>query len=414
MPTKIVELEFSEEIAPIWGLENYDSLWILVRCHKRPIGWVWYSISNSNIPMISAEQLRQAILEQLGERLILEMIMTQLSNPQVDNYSMEPISIVVCTRDRTQQLEVCLKSLLALNYPTYEIVVVDNAPSNDDTAQLVSHLPVRYVREDRPGLDWARNRGIAEAQYSIVAFTDDDAQVDRFWLQAINRAFAEPEVMAVTGLVAPAELETSAQFLFELDYGGMGHGFSRREIKRERLTEPELLWASSFGVGVNMAFRRHIFEKIGLFDVALDVGTPSRGAGDVEMFHRLVVQGYQLVYVPAMLVWHTHRRYLPALHQQIYDNGRSFGCYLLTCFRNRSVSTISILKFFLYNWLFQWIVRNLVFSPRKLPRYFALVELAGMISSPFAYRATQACAKRVVTTHSQSKIEQRQPEGALL
>lgn len=408
------DIELSEKIAPVWVGSRYDSLYILVRYEQQPIGWVWFSIPNSSIPMISAEQLRQAILEQLGERLIPEMIMTQLSNPQVDNYSMEPISIVVCTRDRAQQLEVCLKSLLALDYPTYEIVVVDNAPNNDDTAQLVSHLPVRYVREDRPGLDWARNRGIAEAQYSIVAFTDDDAQVDHFWLQAINRAFAEPEVMAVTGFVAPAELETSPQFLFELDYGGMGHGFSRREFKRERLTESELLWASSFGVGVNMAFRRHIFEKIGLFDVALDVGTPSRGAGDVEMFHRLVTQGYPLIYTPAMIVWHTHRRYLPSLHQQIYDNGRSFGCYLLTCFRNRSVSTISILKFFLYNWLFQWIVRNLVFPPRKLPRYFALVELAGMISSPFAYRATQACAKRVAITHSQPKIEQRQPEGALL
>ena len=80
----------------------------------------------------------------------------------------EPISVIVCTRDRTEQLNRCLNELLSVKYPEYEIIVVDNAPSDERTAKLVENLDsVRYVREDNPGLDWARNRGIEEAKYEI-------------------------------------------------------------------------------------------------------------------------------------------------------------------------------------------------------------------------------------------------------
>ncbi|MDZ7959633.1 MAG: glycosyltransferase [Aulosira sp. DedQUE10] len=400
MPTKVLELELSEKIVPIWGGEGYDSLLILVRYHQQPLSWVWVSISNPSTPMVSAEQLQQEIANQLGTELMRAVSKRNLSDRETSSKPPEaisPISVIVCTRDRTTQLERCLQSLLSLNYPNYEIIVVDNAPSNDETAKLVARLPVRYVREDRPGLDWARNRGITEARYDILAFTDDDVQVDNFWLQAITNAFAESEVMAVTGLVAPAELETLPQFLFEFDYGGMGKGFRRKMIRRDTLSEREIIWASSYGVGANMAFRRNLFAKIGFFDVALDVGTPSGGGGDIELFHRVVAQGHTLLYEPAMLVWHTHRRYFSALRQQIYDNGRAFGCYLLTCIRNQSVSRSSILKFWLSDWLGKWTLRNLIRPPRKLPRQLVVLELAGMFFSLFAYRATQASARRIAT-----------------
>ncbi len=97
------------------------------------------------------------------------------------------------------------------------------------------------------------------------------------------------------------------------------------------MSDRRLLWASGFGVGVNMAFRREVLDAIGGFDVALDVGTPSRGGGDVALFHRFVARGYTLHYDPSALVWHTHRRQFAALHRQVYDNGRSFGCYLIRC-----------------------------------------------------------------------------------
>lgn len=397
MPTKVVELDLSEAIQPIWGMESYDSVWALVRHHQKPLGWVWFDSPYPRSAFISQEQIQQTVHDWFGPKLLQVGLGKQIfGNSSAESLTPveEPISIVVCTRDRTTQLAGCLKALMGLNYSQYEIIVVDNAPTNDSTAKLVQSLPVRYVREDRPGLDWARNRGIQEARYNIVAFTDDDARVDTSWLASINQAFADPEVKAVTGFVAPAELETSAQLCFELVYGGMGHGFETKVMRRSHLSELGLLWASGFGVGANMAYRRDVFDAIGLFDVALDVGTPSHGGGDVEMFHRLVALGHTLVYEPSMIVWHQHRRLSSGLQKQIYDNGRSFGVYLLTCLRNQTARPLTVLTFWLVHWFWQWIVVRFI-RPGKLPRHLVLVELWGMLHSPFAYIKTQQHAQRI-------------------
>src|SRR6185312_16003710 len=100
----------------------------------------------------------------------------------------------------------CLESLAALDDPPFEILVIDNAPADDATERLVRGRfgHVRYVRELRPGLDWARNRAIEESVGEIIAFTDDDVIVDRGWTLALARVFASaPNAWAVTGLVAP-------------------------------------------------------------------------------------------------------------------------------------------------------------------------------------------------------------------
>lgn len=402
MSVKVHDLELSEELKPVWGNEGYEGLYTLVRYHGRPFGWAY--TANPYQQVISTSRLREAIAEQLGWKLVSAVLGKQIIAERTDSMPLWPISIVVCTRDRTDQLEGCLDALLGLDYPDYEIIIVDNAPRSEDTTRLAARLSVRYVREDRPGLDWARNRGIAVARHSIIAFTDDDARPDRGWLRAIACAFAEPEVMAVTGLIAPAELETTAQMRFEFQYGGMVQELRRRTIKREALTARELLWASTFGAGANMAFRRELFAAIGLFDVALDVGTPSGGAGDVEMFHRLVARGYTLVYEPSVLVWHTHRRDAAALRRLIFNNGRSFGTYLLTCIRNGTMSKFSILRFAAREWLGWWMLRRL-FRPGGLPRHLVVLELVGALLSPLIYKATQARAKKVAAAHHEQEPE---------
>ena len=391
-PLKILDLELSQKITPIEGLEQYYGLFGLVRYHGRPVGKCL--MAGLRQPVVYGEQIREAICTQLGPELESIVLGKEFGVSVNGTVAPIPISAIVCTRNRVTNLESCLNALLALDHPDYEIIVVDNAPTNDDAAQLVARFPVRYIREERPGLDWARNRGIAEARHDIVAFVDDDARPDHFWLRAIASAFAEPEVMAIAGLVAPAELETPAQNMFEFVYGGMSRGFRRRTIKRNSLMLDQLLWASGFGVGTNMAFRRDVFSSIGLFDVALDVGTPSGGGGDVEMFHRLVARGHTMVYEPAALVWHSHRRDRAALQRLVYNNGRSFGAYLLTCARNRTVSRMSILYFALRSWLWSWLLRNLI-RPRNLPRHLAAIELAGAFLSPIMYAKAQLHSKKV-------------------
>jgi glycosyltransferase involved in cell wall biosynthesis len=289
----------------------------------------------------------------------------------------------------------CLLALKKQLYENYEILVVDNAPDNDDTKQLAQRLRVRYVRESKPGLDRARNMGIREARNGIIAFTDDDAKTDPLWLQSIARGFRDPGVTALTGYVAPTEMETRAQQMFEWAYGGMGHGFVRKVYDGSTMGEREKLAVSGFGVGANMAYRKEWFSRGGYFDHALDVGTPSSGGGDIEMFHRVVAFGEKLVYEPDMLVWHTHRRTMEHLHKQVFNNGRSFVCYLMTCFRNGTADTGNVLGFFFKNWLYHWHLKNLFFGNGLVSRRLLITELKGMMTGPSAYFESRRSAKQL-------------------
>lgn len=395
MAIKVMEIEFTEEINPIRQLEEYEGVRILVRYRGRPRGWAYVS-NNPWEQTISAERVRQTIVDQLGKELVRSTLEEQFGAvPEaVADRHLPPISVVICTRDRTDLLKGALEALLALDYPDREIIVIDNAPANTSTAELVARLPVRYVKEERPGLDWARNRGIAEARHEIIAFTDDDVRPDRGWLRGIAAGFADPEIMAVSGLVAAAELETVAQQQFELIYGGMLQYLDSRKFNGSELSVQELLWGSKYGVGANMAFRRQVFEAAGNFDVALDVGTATRGGGDIEMFHRILAKGYATFYEPRALVWHLHRRSDKALSKQLQDNGRCFGAFLLTCDRNRTVPRLEILKFAMFNWFGWWLVRRLR-NPGLLPRQLVVSELLGALDSPFAYRKAQLQAQRL-------------------
>jgi glycosyltransferase involved in cell wall biosynthesis len=406
MATKVKDITLKELTKPIDVESRYQHYHLLIRTEHQPIGWIsFWNLAGK--AAITEKEIYYAIQTQLTANLIKPALSRRLGFQKKEMVSWPKISVVICTRNRCDNLRRCLNSFTTVQYEHFEIIVVDNAPTNEDTYQLVSTFPVRYVREDRPGLDWARNCGISEASYEIVAFTDDDALVDPHWLEALARAFSDPEVMAVTGFVAPSELETHAQHVFEFGYGGMGHGFARKTIKKNNLSARELLWASGFGVGANMAFRKQVFQHIGNFDVALDVGTASHGGGDIEMFHRLVHRDYKLVYEPAAIIWHTHRREMTALKKQVFDNGRSFGCYLITCLHSGSVKTKTVIRFLVIDWFKNWICRNLIRPRRQFPRKLALIEFWGMITSPFAYIISQANAKKIITSVPTNKYKRQ-------
>lgn len=409
MAIKIIEVEFTKQIEPIRGLPNYEGIRILVRYRGKPLGWAYVN-NNPWQQTISADRVRQTIVEQMGKELVRETLAEKFQ-PVTDTIAdrhLPPVSVVICTRDRTDLLKGAMEALLALDYPHREIIVVDNAPSNSSTAEFVARYPVRYVKEERPGLDWARNRGIAEAQHDIIAFTDDDARPDRGWLRAMAAAFADPEVMAASGLVAAAEMETLPQQQFELVYGGMLQHLDKFKVPGNLLSAKDRLWASKYGVGANMAFRRQIFEAVGNFDVALDVGTATRGAGDIEMFHRILAKGYATFYDPRALVWHLHRRSDKAFSRQLQDNGRSFGAYLLTCDRNRTVPRLELLKFAASEWLGWWLLQRLR-HPGKLPRRLVVSELLGALQSPFAYREAQSQARKLAALAGVESEEVEEP-----
>ncbi|MBW3585301.1 MAG: hypothetical protein KY448_05475 [Cyanobacteria bacterium 0813] len=145
---------------------------------------------------------------------------------------------------------------------------------------------------------------------------------------------------------------------------------------------------------VNMAFRRQVFPTVGNFDVALDVGSITRGAGNMEMFHRILAKGYSTFYDAIAFVWHLHRRRDKACSRQLQDNGRSFGAYLLTCDHNRTVPRLEILHFAWSRWPNRLLLRCLML-PGWLACKLVVNELLGSLQSPFAYREGYLQAQRL-------------------
>lgn len=325
-----VDIDLERPLGDLAGLGAYTRVLVLVRLRGVPVGYVSAPVTDG---AVTGRALGRRISESLEDRLVRRAIAARLlSGASVPTTTSNPVlTIIVCTRNRPEDLADCLSSLEPLVDERHEVLVVDNAPSDDRTERVVHarNRPMRYVREDRPGLSWARRCGVALANGQFVAFVDDDVRVDAAWAEAVVSAFAEAGVMAVLGLVAPAELDTRAQQDFEW-HGGFGRGFDRRWLRRatHQAAAPAFANTGTFGTGANMAFRRTIFSEVGLFDTALGAGTPAEGGEDLDMIFRILEAGHTVVYEPAALVWHRHRRDDAALRSQVISWGRGMSAYL--------------------------------------------------------------------------------------
>ncbi|SIR44363.1 glycosyltransferase family 2 protein [Pontibacter lucknowensis] len=230
-----------------------------------------------------------------------------------------PIAAVICTRDRPSQLQNCLSMLLSLPCRPQEIIVVDNAPSNDASAEVVKQFgEVTYIKEPRPGLDIARNTGARDAQASIVAYVDDDVTVHPLWAYQVWKTFQDPGIAAMTGLVIASELKTEAQFIFEKHWSfnrGYTDIFYTPDFIQATLSQGPPVWV--IGAGANMAFRKELFEQVGYFDELLDVGAAGC-SGDSEMWYRILIKGYTIHYNPRAIAYHEHRREIEGLKKQIF------------------------------------------------------------------------------------------------
>jgi GT2 family glycosyltransferase len=244
------------------------------------------------------------------------------------------LSVIVCTRDRPDDLRRCLASLVPTLPAGSELIVVDNAPETGTARRVVEGFPaVRRVPEARPGLSAARNAGIAAARGEILAFTDDDVEVHPLWARRILAAFADPAVACTTGLVLPAALESEAQLVFEFGLGGLGRGFVPRRFGpdwfRSFRRDCPPVW--SLGAGANMAIRRSAIERVGSFDERLGAGA-SGCSEDSELWYRLLAAGLTCRYAPEAVVFHHHRGDWAALRAQAHEYMRGHVAALLVQF----------------------------------------------------------------------------------
>jgi GT2 family glycosyltransferase len=227
-----------------------------------------------------------------------------------DGKQLPTLAAVICTRDRPDDLRRCLGSLSASNVEPDEVIVVDNAPATDASRRVVEDFPsVRYVPEPVPGLSVARNAGAVAATAQLVAYLDDDSSVHPDWVRRVREEFADPTVMAVTGLLLPAALDTPAQVAYEAPaslfhqarYQRLSYG--REFLERTKRRGPPV-WR--IGGGANMAFRREAFAVAGGFDERLGAGAAGCSE-DSEFWYRVIAAGWECHYQPAAVVFHHHR-----------------------------------------------------------------------------------------------------------
>jgi GT2 family glycosyltransferase len=244
-------------------------------------------------------------------------------------------SVIVATRDGDATLGPCLDSLLALDYPSYEVIVVDNASRGDGVRAIVeerqaAHPQLSLVREERPGVAIAHNRGLATARGRVLAFTDDDVVADPLWLARLAAPFERsPRVGCVTGLILPSELESPAQVWTDAHWG-FGKGFEQRVFDRDSGDGSPLYpyAAGVFGSGANMAFSREALRSIGGFDPALGTGSRALGGEDLAAFFDVIDAGHELVYEPTAVVLHHHRPDYASLRTQAYGYGVGLTAYI--------------------------------------------------------------------------------------
>jgi len=392
MPTAVLDLDLQHLPPAITVPGSYGRALILIRLRGHPVGQVVLPVIGGRI---GGAKLRDALVDAAGRTLWERWLHDWLGweEARATNAAPPTATVAVCTRDRPEDLRRCLEAIMRLPDDGQEVLIVDNCPSTEMTRCLVeSYGRVRYVREERPGLDVARNRALREARHEVVAFTDDDTVPDRGWLRALLRNFDDPLVLCVTGLTMPLELETKAQEWFER-YSAFGRGFGRTIFDQKRISP---LAAGRVGAGANMAFRRSVIELVGPFDEALDAGTLTRSGGDTEMFSRILAAGYRIVYDPAVLNWHRHRRTWEELRQTLYGYG--VGVYALWTRHLLFERELTVLKL-AWGWFrhtqLPALVRSLLQRPGSIPLDLLLAELRGCATGPWAYLSSRRRLKRL-------------------
>jgi glycosyltransferase involved in cell wall biosynthesis len=221
-----------------------------------------------------------------------------MSRPQ-----MPQVSVVVPALDAVATIEECLRSLLALRYPSdrYEIVVVDNG-SRDGTLAVLAGFgdAIVLVSEKRRGRSAARNAGIRRARGQILAFTDADCTVDPDWLHELVEPLDDPGVGIAGGRILARAGANDAELFGETIHD------ARASI---------LYWPPPYVTTGNWASPRTVLEHVGLFDEGL------RRCEDVELSYRIGKAGYSLVYRPEAVVYHRNKRSLLALCREGWQHG---------------------------------------------------------------------------------------------
>lgn len=385
LPLVIDLSETPRELVSAPDQEPYSRAWCLILDRGVPS-------EEHEVALDGTERTTADVLARLEGNLVLG---APLQMAEADRRYRADTSVVIATRGRPRLLAECLASIAEGTVVPHRVIVVDNAPPDDRTKELVARYriegsAVEYVREDRPGLAHAHNAAVTRVRTGIVAFTDDDVRVHDRWLENLTGAFdADPDTVCVTGLIAPRELDTLPQQWVE-GQGVYSKGLRPRVFDnvQHRGDDPMFPYtAGSFGSGANMAFRTVFLNSIGGFDGALGTGTVTKGGDDLAVFYDVIRHGGRLTYVPSAIVLHPHHRDYASLRRQVYGYGAGLGAHLTRCILEEPRAAVTMLRHHraatarLSAILHPSAARGLPAYPRELSR----AQRSGLASGPARY-----------------------------
>jgi GT2 family glycosyltransferase len=214
------------------------------------------------------------------------------------------ISVVVCTYNGSRHLPACLEAVRRLEYPSYEVIVVDDG-STDGSAPIAESYGVRVISVPNGGLSRARNIGAEAANGKIVAYLDDDAAPDPHWLQYLADTFVRTGCAAAGGPNIPPPGAGDVAECVARSPGGPVHVLVSD-------TEAEHV------PGCNMAVRVSALEALGGFDPQFHVA-----GDDVDLCWRIRERGWTIAFNAAAAVWHRRRESVRAYLRQQRGYGRA-------------------------------------------------------------------------------------------
>ena len=237
------------------------------------------------------------------------------------------VTVAICTRDRPEYLERCLRSLQRLDRSKVFLLVVDNGSNQNSTQKMAERFGANYIIAPVRGLSRARNVGASASTNDIIAFIDDDMIASVDWLHALISGFVDEKVGAVTGPMLSVDLQDADAVTLQLatqlaPWGGINFqldGSSHQWFER-----------SNFG-GVgdgNFAIRKSVFEKIGRFDERLGRGEVIDSCEEHYAFFKIIENGYKISYVSQAIVFHSSKCPTASYLQQQVATTVAFAAFL--------------------------------------------------------------------------------------
>jgi len=406
-PRAILELEIDDHSIRHKGDESTlqrERALVLVRLHSAPIGVLDLALAGRSPDRLfedASEELHALISEHMNDDQELksepgERTAVPCQAGRVALLASPPrASVVLATKNRPKLARRCLESIFQLDYPNFEVVVVDSSDGDETKNVIEEHFrEVNYVPNSSGRVCVAKSRGAKEARGQYVAFTDDDAEVDRYWLSELVLALqSSPSVACATGLVLPLELETQAQLWFE-ESGAFVEGIRPRRISLADREPGSLLpYATGrIGAGVNMAWRTDVLTGLGFFDIALD----KCGAEDLAVFFDALCAGFEIVYTPGAIVWHQHRRTVDELRRQTLWHATGLGAYLTRCLAKEPARTWDLIRRIPGGLRYGFAARSVRNNKktRSFPKEVTRQEWIGFLKGPVAYASGVLAVRR--------------------